>query len=454
MLGSEPAEGIAAAGTPHATGGRGPFFRRADNLGPMRRLVALAILLSVPSVVDGAAVNRFEMRHRDTYFSEILKPGEFDEYLIELVRGTRGAFSFRRSGDGNFRPAAGLLTNDFTRQIPRLPLGTMGIQTAGVPAHAVHRLLVQGADGTVGGYRVRATLRPERRFLLAAKATDTEPATMLHFGAFEGYTFSVALKWKGTGPVTLDPIVDGDGTELASPEAPKEGKTSFKQGGFVVPVTTDYFATLQVPAGVKKWTLTVKLKGRLPTGAVHDVRGQVPRAADTVFMVTGRAHPMVQIVGEPGGPNDFGLFALDGLPNTEFADERAGRLFRTPLEAGADPTRYELRSLNGFVAFIESVVRDLDGEITSFDAPVLRSPGGSGSSSITGITYEDEPLMPGTPRTPAGWTEVRHYNATGRTHTLVYSNIERFPNTAIKTYEVEHTAPDGTKRSYQFAPFR
>jgi hypothetical protein len=204
--------------------------------------------------------------------------------------------------------------------------------------------------------------------------------------------------------------------------------------------------TLDVPAGTIKWSASVTLTGSLPAGTTHDFRTQgVPDQPTVIFPSAGQI-PIAVVAGETGGPNDCLLTSTSTTPNSSFVGGGFG-CRRDPLEPGECPSRYALSCYDGFYASIESVARDVDGRITGYEAPVVRSPQGTGSASLSGFAYDALGR-------PTGWTEERRFDASGRTHHLVFTGIEYFAGGYVKAYRVVHTGPDGIARTYDYAPFR
>jgi hypothetical protein len=129
--------------------------------------------------------------------------------------------------------------------------------------------------------------------------------------------------------------------------------------------------------------------------------------------------PLVQVVGERGGPNAFGVTALGGRPVAVFADSRTGSCVRATTEQTSTPSTYELRCANGYLALVEDAQLAEDGFLRGFSIPLMRDPIGSGSAVLSGITYDAFGR-------PTGWTETRRYAASGTTHTLALDGIERY----------------------------
>jgi hypothetical protein len=201
----------------------------------------------------------------------------------------------------------------------------------------------------------------------------------------------------------------------------------------------------------------VRLAGKLPRGATQDHRSEdLPQPAGIAFPSVGRA-PLVQVVGEWGGPNEALLSATaaaqgaPGVPDATFYDGGAGTggCSRAPRGSQSPPERYLLFCADGFFADVSGVERDAQGRVVRFDAPSIRTPQGSGSATLQGFTYDAQGR-------PTGWTEVRRYDASGRSHELVVSRAEYFSGNGLcKAFRVAHRVlPDGVSRTYDFAPIR
>jgi hypothetical protein len=212
---------------------------------------------------------------------------------------------------------------------------------------------------------------------------------------------------------------------------------------------------VSVPAGTKRWSVSVRLSGSLPRGTLQDHRATEPPQPPSIrFPSVGRA-PLATVEGEDGGPNEALLSATaaaaPGVPDATFLDGGAGTggCSRAPRGAESPPDRYLLFCADGFFADVEGVVRDAQGRVAQFESPSIRTPQGSGSASLSGFTYDAQGR-------PTGWTEVRRYDASGRRHELVFSRAEYFSgNGFCKAFRVTHRVlPDGAARTYDFAPLR
>lgn len=411
----------------------------------MRTRFALAFAVVATFVPAAGAFERHAIEPGDSLVGTILARGALDEYTLDLARGTVMRLTIAKSGAGNYRPAIALYTDDY-QEIGITGVGPSTVQALPVSSSGTFRMLVAGGGTSVGGYRVSTAAAPQKKFALAA--TPAAPADTLTFGAYPGFSFSVSLKWKGPAPVTLKSLKGPHGADLASAQTPHSGGTSWSQGGFEVTELGDHTLVLDVPSGTLKWSATVTLAGRLPRGTTHDFRpAGIPEQPTVTFPSLGR-FPIVRIAGELGGPNDCVLSVQSQTPDAVFLDGGAGTAgcSRSPIGGGDPPAAYLLYCVNGFVAHIGPVERDDDHRITGYEATDIRTPQGSGNATLSGFTYDAAGRV-------SGWDEVRRFDATGRVHTLEFSEIRYFPNGIVKAFHVVHTPPTGAPRTYDYAPF-
>lgn len=389
----------------------------------MRRTLVLIVLAALCGSVRAAAVDRFEIEPGDTVISEILRPGEFDEFVLRLPRGSTATLTFGRTGAGNWLPSAALFDSAYS-QVPMGPFGSAGIRNLNpLGASGVYRVLATGFDRTVGGFRVRTRVKTGRKFALSGKAKDPAAPRHLRFGALEGASIAVRIKWRGDQPVTLRHLTGPDGAPLVS-DAPAGGSsTSFSQAGFTAPGFGDHLLALDVPEGTRSWSAQVTVDGAFPRGTTRDVRGQVPPGRDSVSLAPTQFQPVVTVLGEAGGTGDFGMSVFNGRPDADFVSPAlTGPCDRTPLELGDQPSRYLLRCRNGYLADIRDVVHGPDGLINGYRVEVARSPAGSGSAVLGGFEYDADLQA-------SAWTETRTYHSTGNTHILAFSDIVRLTRT-------------------------
>lgn len=418
----------------------------------MRSRFAPASAAVVILVASAGAFDRHPIEHGDTVLGDVKVGRTFDEYVIRTARGSYIAVSVGKGGAGNLSPALGVYNDDY-QPLGLVPTGPSSVRIASPTNSSQYRIIVGGTGSSVGAYRMRVALAPQKTFALAG--TPAAPEKTLTFGAYPGFEATVTLRWKGAAPVTIASVTGPDGAAIASAETPRTTKSSSSQGGFVATLTGDHVVLLDVPGGTVKWSATVQLAGRLPRGATHDYRSdELPPPDAVTFPAPGRT-PVVAIAGESGGPNECVLSSAGAQPDAAFLDGGAGTggCSRAPREPGDAPTRYLLFCLDGFFAELTGVERYPDGpwqgKIRGYDAPSVRTPQGSGSASLSDLAYD------ATGR-PTGWTEVRRFDATGRSYELVFSGAEYFGGSGYcKSFRVAvRSLPDGAPRTYDYAPFR
>jgi len=413
----------------------------------MRSRFALALAASAILVSTAGAFERHELLPGDSARGTLLVAGTYNEFTMVAARGSWMSLSLAKDGAGSFVPALGIYNDDYAG-VPSIPTGPSSAVAPQLPS-GQYRILVGGQRGTVGGYKLRASLQPAMKFVAAA--TEAAPVSTLTFGAYPDFDATVTIKWKGPAPVTLVSVTGPDGAALTSAATPKTTASTFQQGGYRATAIGDHVVTVDAPSGTVKWSVTVQLSGRLPRGTSRDFRvTSTPVAATVEFPSFGRS-PIVRIAGERGGPNDIVLFATGSVPDAAFLDGGAGSggCSRAPRDSGVPPTTYILYCTDGFFADVVDVVRDDAGLITSFAAPSMRSPAGSGSSTLSSITHDAAGHA-------TGWTEIRRFDASGRSYELVVSGAQYFAsNGGCKAFRVvERLLPDGAPTTYDYAPLR
>jgi len=244
---------------------------------------------------------------------------------------------------------------------------------------------------------------------------------------------------------------------VTSAAAPRATGTTFTQRGFHASATGDYVATLAVPADAVRWTATVQLAGRLPAGAAHDFRAPAATERPTISFPSGGRFPIVVVVGELGGPNDCPLSSSGTAPAAAFLDGGggAGGCALSAADAAQPPTSYLLGCNDGFSADVSDVERYVDGPwsgyLKAFVARSDRSPQGSGSATLSDFTYDASGR-------PTGWTELRHFDASGRDHALTFSRAAYFANGVCKAFRVTESLMVDGAPAYthvaDYSPFR
>jgi hypothetical protein len=423
----------------------------------MRPRFASGVLFVVLAAVPAAGFDRHDLEPGDTAIGDISLVRTFDEYTMHIARGSSISMSLAKVS-GAYKPQPGLYTDDY---YPIELVGTSAarVMTLSPLAESKQvRIIVGSAGGGVGAYRLKTSVKPAKLFSMSA--TSAAPANTLAFAAYPGFDFTVTLKWKGTGPVTLkDAQIAGPpgAPALTSVEDAVPRGASSTQKGFRTTAWGEHTITLDVPPGTLAWSASVKLSGQLPGGTVHDFRTQGPPQPPQVLFPSPGQFPIATVAGELGGPNNCLLSASGANPDGAFLDG-GNACQRAPIGPGPAFGRYVLACVDGYVVTIESVQRYPDGGpfgglVASYEAPIIRSPQGTGWAKLWSLEYADG--------RPTGWIEDRHFDASGRGHRLVFSRAEYFPNGYCKAFHVTHQPlrsedglPDGPVTEYDYAPFR
>lgn len=401
-------------------------------------LAFAAAAIPAATTSEAAVLRREAIEPGDTVLADNLVPGESDEYLLDLPRGAVAALTVSRAGPGGWRPRFGLFTDAFA---PVAFEPTPPLRTTPLPVSGTYHLIVGGAQGTVGGYRVRVGVAPQRS-AAASGSGDAAPAPLV-LGAFEGSVLDVTIRWKGPAAVTLASFSGPDAAPLGGAGGAQVRGSVSVQRGFVAAVRGDQTAVFDVPPGTSRWSASIRVRPPRLAGATRDLRTTAVPERPTVDLPFAGSLPVVRLLDEAGGPNDVFFTGGTSAPGAfAFAGEETGPcgLLGDP----DDPTRFELRCRNGHSARIEDVVRDGGGRITSFEALDVRSPRGTGSASFSGFEYDPSTGL------PTAWREVRRFDATGGVHDLRVSGVRRLGNGSTSAYVLVHTGPDGVPRTYQF----
>jgi hypothetical protein len=422
----------------------------------MRPRFALAALFFLVSTASAPAFDRNDVRSGDVVFGDILVPRTLDEYAIQAARGSYLTLVASGVAPRPISPALGIYTDDY-QAVGLLGTSPASLGSAGALDSARYRIIVAGLGTSVGAYRLKATLKPATKFTFAGGAGAATP--QLTFGAYEGFDATISVVWKGKTPVALTSVVGPGGVDVTSAATPRATRATFTQRGFHAPATGDYVATLAVPADAVRWSATVQVAGRLPAGATLDFRTIGAPERPTIAFPTGGRFPIVAVVDELGGPNECVLSAsgLSSAPDAAFLDGGAGAggCARTPTGSAQPPTSYVMGCNDGFWVDASSVERYADGTwqglVKSYVATSIRSPQGVGSSTLSDFTY-DAALR------PTGWTELRHFDASGRDHLLTISRAEYFPNGYCKGFRATESLMVDGAPAYthvaDYAPFR
>lgn len=413
----------------------------------MRPRFALALAAPVILVSAAEAFERHELHSGDTALGTLLVARAFNEYTIVAARGSTVSAAITKNGAGSYVPALGFYDDDYAG-FPAFQTGPASVRTLPTLS-AQYRILVGSQGGTVGGYKVKTSIRPGLKFAMAA--TAAAPVSTLTFGAYADFDATITIKWKGPAPVTLVSVTGPGGGALTSTDTATSTASTFRQGGYHATAVGDYVVTVDAPSGTVKWSATVQLSGRLPRGTSYDFRPKAPPETPTVQFPTFGRSPIVTIAGEFGGPNEILLSAVGSVPDASFLDGGAGSggCARAPRDQGVPPTKYLLYCTDGFFADVVGVERDGAGLVTGFDAPSMRTPGGSGSATLSNITHDAQGRA-------TGWTEIRRFDASGRAHELVFSGAQYFASSGgCKAFRVvERLLPDGVPRTYDYAPLK
>jgi hypothetical protein len=398
----------------------------------MRPRFALAALLLVFATAAAPAFDRNDFKSGDVVVGDVLVPFTFDEYVIQAARGSFLSVVASGSAPRAINPILGIYTDDYAA-MALVGSGPASLSAAEQLSTGRYRVIVGGLNGSVGAYRVKATLKPQLTFTWNGGAGAATP--QLPFGAYPGFDAAVTVTWKGKSPVTLTSVTGPDGAELTASAAPRATRTTLTQRGFHASATGDYLLTLAVPADAVRWTATVQLSGRFPAGATYDYRTTAAPERPTISFPSGGRFPIAAVVGELGGPNDCVLSSSGSAPDAAFIDGGAGAggCARSATDAGQPATSYLLGCNDGFAAYTSAVERYTDGPwigyVKSFAALTVRSPQGSGSSTLSDFTYDASGR-------PTGWSELRHFDASGRDHLLTFSRAEYFGNGYCKAFRV------------------
>jgi hypothetical protein len=420
----------------------------------MRPRFAPAALLLVLATASAPAFDRNDVQSGDVVVGDILAPFTFDEFTIQAARGSYLTVVAAGVAPRPINPQLGIFNDDYAA-LSLIGSGPASLGSAEPLASARYRVIVGGLGGTVGAYRLKATLKPATRFTYAGGAGAATP--QLTFGAYAGFDATVSVAWKGKTPLTLTSVVGPDGGVVTGAAAPRATRTTFTQRGFHASATGDYVATLAVPSDAVRWTATVQLAGRLPAGAKYDFRTAAEPERPTIAFPSGGRFPIVAVVGELGGPNDCPLSSVGSAPDAAFLDGGggAGGCARSATDAAQPPTSYLLGCNDGFAAYASDVERYVDGPwsgyVKAFVARTVRSPQGSGSATLSDFTYDAFGR-------PTGWTELRHFDASGRDHLLTISDAAYFGNGACKAFRVTESLMVAGAPAYthvaNYSPFR
>jgi len=419
----------------------------------MRLGFVLAALLSVLATSGATAFDRNPIASGDVVYGDILQPYTLDEFPLPAVYGSMLSLTVNGAAPRAIKPTLGVYDDNYAT-VAMIGTSPTSAKSAGGLATGVYRLIVGGVGASVGAYRLKASLKPTTKFTFGGGKGAANP--QLQFGAFAGYDATISVQWKGASPVTLTSVVGPGAAPVIGAGTPKTSKNSFSQSGFHAALPGDYLATLAVPADAVRWSATVTLSGKMPAGVTRDFRSTGAPGRPTVAFPTFGRFPVVIVVGEVGGPNGCLLSSAGSSPDGAFLDGGAGSggCASSIADANDPPTKYELGCNDGFLAEVESVERYSDGpwagKLKSFVAPTLLSPQGSGSATLTDFTYDAAGR-------PTGWTETRHFDASGRDHRLVVSNAEYFANGICKGFRVAESLLVGgvpeTPFVADYAPF-
>lgn len=411
---------------------------------------AAAALLIAATLRDAgaAAVDAVDIAPGETVLAEVSSPGRYDEFRAVLPRGAQASWSLGPTAPAGISLSIGGMLDDEFRDVPLALVPPATARSATLEATGRYAFFVTGADGTTGGYRLKLTVRAQRKATVSATG-DAAPAPLV-FGAFSGSEIDVKLRWTGAAPVTVDSI-DGPDGALADPGAPVvKGATSF-QRGFLATATGDHSVTFDVPAGTGRWDASLAIRAPKPAGGTRDLRdpsgGPAPGLALDPPTAFGQ-FPFLRVLGERGGPNDLSLCAEGAAPAFAIGDPRVSSCGIVAVPGAEPPQRYVAYCNSGaYRAEIDTVVRGDGGRVLSYFARLVAGPEGSGSSQLTFSAWD------GNGR-PTAWREDRRFDETGRVHRLDVSQVVRRGDGAVRSYRVVHMPPGGEPRTYEYAPFR
>jgi len=414
---------------------------------------AALLFLAAAASAPAPAFDRNDVRSGDVVAGDVLEPYTYDEFVIQAARGSYLSVTASGLPPRPLNPFLGLYADDYA------PVALVGTSYASVgSAYGLssgrYRVLVGGLGASVGAYRMKATLKPGTKFTFAGGAGAATPTLL--FGAYPGFDATISVAWKGKTAVTLTSVAGPDGGALTSASAPRTTRSAFTQRGFRTTATGDHVATLAVPADALRWSATIQVAGRLPAGATSDFRTAGTPDRPTIAFPSGGQFPIVEVVGEIGGPNDCVLTSAGDAPDAGFIDGGAGSggCARFPTNAAQPPTSYVIGCYDGFYADISDVERYVDGPwqglVKSYVAHSVRSPQGVGSATLSDFTYDAA-------NRPTGWTELRRFDATGREHRLTFSRAEYFGNGFCKAFRVAESLMVDGAPAYthvaDYAPF-
>lgn len=416
-------------------------------------LVAGAAALAAGTfAARGGVVEHDTIASGDTVLGDLLAPGDVDVYDFDAPRGATVVLAATPAPPGRWTASTiGVLDFGYTRALAAIGTGPTTVRTEPLSASGTWHLAVGTGDARLGGYRVRLTVVPARTF--ATGGTGDGAAAPFTIGAPAGAELTVKLRWRGALPVTLDPDagISGPGSVLVASAPPKSRKSSSTQSGFRTAASGDHVVRFAVPAGTTSWTAKVSVKPPRPArGTTRDLRAAGPPAPHTLTLVDARDFVAIRVADEDGGPNDVALLPTSPQagqgsvhPAAIGIDGRGTSCTAFGLDRATPPGTYRFVCASGSIAEMRDVVRS--GErIVAFDAPIVRSPAGTGRTSVAGVTY-DAALR------PVAWTETRTFDATGHVHVLAVSGVTRRADGAIIGYTVVHTDPAGNERTYSYA---
>lgn len=409
---------------------------------------AAAALVADSATNVAATIDAIDVAPGETVLGDIAAAGTFDEFRAEIPRGARAVWTLATTAPSGLDIAIGGMVDSEFRQIGLLVYLPIVVVTDEVPASGRYSFFLTGNRDTTGGYRALFTLRPQKR--AAASGEGDGAAAPLVFGALAGATVDAKIRWSGPSPVTLASI-DGPTGPLAAPAAAVVKGSGSVQRGFAVTATGDHSAVFDIPAGTVSWSALLTVRSPKPARVTRDLRdpdGGPPPTVELFPPVNVGQIPYIRIVGERGGPNDLTLGSDGDDPIVAVDDPRAQVCLGTRLPGADPPTAYVLGCASGvWRAHVRDVVRDAGGRVTSFEAPLVTGPDGSGSCSLEFSAWDASGR-------PTAWRETRRFHETGRVHVLEVADAVRLLNSAIRSCRVTHTPPGGSPRTYEYAPFR